>query len=241
MKKLVSLIFASLIVLNLVACGGNAIGNVKSMEDARPLNKYDIKINELTYNDIDVVKFGNYPQSDETSGKSEPIYWIVIGKNEDERLIYLMSKDILDASRYDASGEKHQSYYNDLEVAKFLNNSFLNTAFSTEEKITLQDIGNKYDEHMISTYWPLGAGSDISRCVELLKAKPTKYALRTIIENGREYSMGMNKKTKTGDWWFTTRVIPDDWEVDFCNYDGIINKCLASSFVGVRPFICVKY
>ncbi|MCR5662327.1 MAG: DUF6273 domain-containing protein [bacterium] len=74
------------------------------------------------------IKFGNYPQNQ--GDKPEPIEWIVLGKDDEAQL--LVSRYGLDCKPFNSEFE--DVAWNDCELRKWLNNDFLNTAFSFSEK-----------------------------------------------------------------------------------------------------------
>lgn len=237
MKRIVSLVLASLMVLSLVGCGAGAGGNVKSFEEARTIDQYNKPAEELTYKDIDVVKFGTYPQSDENGNKNEPIFWIPIGKDENERLLYLMSKDVLDSGVY-MSQDKYE-YYSKTEIGSFLNNTFYNIAFSEDEKNIMEKISDSNrDEYIISSGYPLNY-SNVRRFTELMKAKPTKYAKRMVNIDNREYTIGI--KNGFTWWWNSSQGASRNDKMTVFNPEGISEGEEAYIYNGIRPFICVRY
>lgn len=62
-----------------------------------------------------------------------PIQWVVLENDKDAGSVLLMAKQVLDTHAFDsASGA--DSVWKDSEIAKWLNNAFLNTAFSAKEQ-----------------------------------------------------------------------------------------------------------
>ncbi len=76
------------------------------------------------------VWFGSYEQTSSHAG-AEPIEWVVL-EDKGDRLL-LMSKDVLFSSCYSKDYEDY-SWENSL-ARKYLNNNFLNDAFSSEEQV----------------------------------------------------------------------------------------------------------
>ena len=85
---------------------------------------------DTTVEGFDTVKFGSYPQSDATGNKKDPIEWIVLEKGNGKAL--LLSKYILDCKCY--NNVYAEISWEKCDLRKWLNNSFLNTAFSKNEQ-----------------------------------------------------------------------------------------------------------
>ena len=81
------------------------------------------------------IFLGNYWQSDD--GKKEPIEWVVLKEESDS--IYLLSKNCLDCVPY---SDGHQIAWKNCLMRKWLNEYFINEAFSAEEqeRIILSDV-----------------------------------------------------------------------------------------------------
>lgn len=101
------------------------------------------KQNDGSYT-YDCVYFGNYPQSDVTGEKYEPIKWRVLAVKNNAADVYLMADRMLDVMAYKASEneittENQQSYctsWEGADIRKWLNGSagFLGKAFTREEQ-----------------------------------------------------------------------------------------------------------
>ena len=76
------------------------------------------------------VSFGLYEQDNDTSNGKEAIEWRVLAK-EDDRVL-LISRFVLDSQVYDPS--KSGITWENSSLRKWLNDTFLNTSFSEEEK-----------------------------------------------------------------------------------------------------------
>ena len=99
-------------------------------------NCYIGKFGEEKYNLIknikvgDTYKFGSYEQDNKTSNGKEEIEWIVLDK--DGMSLLLISKYALDCQRYNTS--KTSVTWETCSLRKWLNGTFLDTAFSSEEQ-----------------------------------------------------------------------------------------------------------
>ena len=83
----------------------------------------------------DCVLFGAYEQDNDASNGKEDIEWLVLSK-EDDRVL-LISRYALDYQRYNET--KAAVSWETCTLRKWLNDSFLNAAFSAEEQERIQD------------------------------------------------------------------------------------------------------
>lgn len=84
----------------------------------------------------DTVTFGTYEQNNNCSDGNESIEWIVIDKLEDK--IMVVSKCIIAMQPFNTTNEGHISWEK-CTLRKWLNNDFLNEAFSDAEKKLISD------------------------------------------------------------------------------------------------------
>lgn len=163
------------------------------------------KLSERTWKVGDELQFGCYYQ--ESSEKMDPITWCVLG-DYDDNMIWLMSKDILDAKPYcdDPAISSERICWANSSLRQWLNTSFLQTAFNEAEQKVLAKATNLGMDLEISETGPntedlvsILDDSDLSILEEygslikrLLPAKVTPYA----------YSQGAyrDQKTETGIW-----------------------------------------
>ena len=90
----------------------------------------------------DVYTFGTYEQDNDTSNGKENIDWIVL-KKEGNRIL-VISKDILDYKKY--SGYDLMNWKKST-IRTWLNDTFLNTAFSPEEQLMISNTGISGDNN----------------------------------------------------------------------------------------------
>ena len=84
----------------------------------------------------DVVTFGSYEQDAVISNGKEKIDWIVLDKASDGSVL-LISKFGLDQQFYSDDNNQYTKWENS-HIRKWLNNSFLNTAFNSSEKAKIK-------------------------------------------------------------------------------------------------------
>ena len=91
----------------------------------------------------DTLTFGEYEQDNDTSNGKEDIEWLVLAK-EGNRLL-LISDKALDCQQYNESWE--DVTWETCSLRKWMNNTFLNEAFSTEEQKMIQSTNVSADEN----------------------------------------------------------------------------------------------
>ena len=132
------------------------------------------KYGEETYNRIQNIKvgdtytFGAYEQDNITSNGKEAIEWTVLDK--DGMSLLLVSKQALDCKRYNTSYT--DVTWENCSLRKWLNDSFLNEAFSEEEKALIQSTTvSAYNNPSYNT----DPGNDTTDKVFLLSINEAKY------------------------------------------------------------------
>ena len=130
-------IFSLIILTFLLSFGLFACGNNGSNSNS---NNVGLSNNEMT--------FGSYTQN---GNNKSPIEWIVIDDNGNE--ITLLSKYILDTVAYDEKGESGE--WADCSLRTWLNDTFYNEAFTSDEKNKIVISNNKnpdndfYEEEIV--------------------------------------------------------------------------------------------
>ncbi len=126
------LIFALLI--GILPYGGTPVS--KAAETSR--STYGLNNPSTTSDGVttwDCVWFGNYPQSDAAGETKEPIKWRVLSVNGDDA--FLLADTNLDVHSYDTT-YGHVTWET-CGMRGWLNNSFLNKAFSVSEQVAIKD------------------------------------------------------------------------------------------------------
>ncbi len=84
----------------------------------------------------DTIAFGRYEQDNNTSNGAEPIEWLVLDRDGDRAL--LLSQQVLDAQPFCESSAEAE--WNTSDVRAWLNDAFLNAAFSAEAQEKLEEM-----------------------------------------------------------------------------------------------------
>lgn len=149
MKRYISLALCIILVFCLVSCDQNLISGENPLSSVGGNNSHTssgtIKKDPEQAKVGDYILFGNYEQDNNTNNGKEKIEWLVLDK-KGERLL-VISKYNLDSLEFNipknpskVSGE--EAVWESCTLRKWLNNDFLNTAFSAEEQknITISDV-----------------------------------------------------------------------------------------------------
>ncbi len=173
----------------------------------------------------DIVKFGKYEQDNNTSNGKEDIEWIVLAK-EDNRIL-LVSKYALDCKQY--------NFYNGsvtweiCSLRQWLNDAFLNAAFSTEAQALIQYTYVSAEANPIYDINPGNATTDKVFLLSIIEANtyfnsaddrkciPTEYAKA----NGADTSEFIKDGAFTCWWWLRSPGNEQNIAANVCS-DGLI-------------------
>ena len=97
------------------------------------------------------ITFGSYEQDGDESNGAEPIDWLVL--STEDRGILLISKYVLDCVPYNDTDE--EVTWETSSIRKWLNDDFLNTAFTAEEKLRINTVSLQNEDN---TRWGTAAG-----------------------------------------------------------------------------------
>lgn len=141
----------------------------------------------------ETVFFGSYEQDNDTSNGKEDITWIVLAKEDNKILV--ISEEALDCKPY--NNEKYTEVtWETCALRKWLNSSFINSAFSSEEKAKIPAVTVSADKNPKYSTDPGNATQDQIFLLSIAEAEkyfssdsarrctPTEYA----IANGAERS-----------------------------------------------------
>ena len=193
---------------------------------------YSIGIAET--NTFTVCFFGSYEQDGNLSNGKEPIEWIVLKEEGDN--CYLISRYILSLQLYNV--EKEDVTWETCSLRKWLNNEFLNDAFTKMEQTGLL--------HVVTENGNSGAVKDQVFCLSAAEAESIfdtaqdRIAYTSpIVQNDPNYT----NDQRAGVWWLrsrskyngTIRTAQDVFSNGSIGLDNI--RCRT---VGVRPVICIR-
>ena len=156
-----------------------ALGIVNSIQEKFKAEKL------RTANVGDYVLFGSYEQDNNISNGTEDIEWLVLEVNDSKLLV--ISKYALDCKPYDTSRTVDVTWES-CSLRKWLNNDFVNTAFSADEKAMIPIVTISADENPTYNTNPGNATQDQMFLLSISEAnkyfysdsarqcKPTDYA-----------------------------------------------------------------
>lgn len=225
-KKRISLLVLAVIVMAFLAsCGSSA-----SLKNAK-IGSY--------------ITFGHYEQDGDTSNGEEAIEWLVLDKQGDKILV--VSKYVLEERRYNS--EYEEITWETCSLRTWLNGTFYNSAFSSEEKAKIPTVTVSTEDN---PYYGTSGGKDTQDKVFVLSISEvnmyfssdnspecTGTDLLIIREAGEVYDTAMmNEYRQTVlRWWLRTRGKYRNSATQFKRSVDIGDtvNCRVDSTSGVRP------
>jgi hypothetical protein len=187
-----------------------------------------------------VIKFGNYPQNDQY--KKEPIEWRVLAVEGGKAL--LISKYALDCKRYNEKEKDEATSWEECTLRKWLNNDFMNSAFSnTEQSFILLsevtadknpkcDTNQGFDTDDKIFLLSVKEAEQYFKNDEDRKCNPTKFAFN----NGAYQDEGQC-------WWWLRSLGNLSLDASLVFNDGSVNcygRHVLNSSVSVRPALWIN-
>lgn len=118
----------------------NDINVLDKFNNIKTLSEYS---NDISIDNVDNIKFGQYAKSDVSGSNKEPIEWVAVEKDDANKKVLLMTKYIID---YQLFSDSDDIEWKDTRIRKWLNEDFINKAFSDDERIKILDtkLNNNY-------------------------------------------------------------------------------------------------
>ena len=179
----------------------------------------------------DTVTFGNYPQATSTP---DPIEWTVLAVDSVNGKALLLSKYILDAHVYNT--EKVSVSWATCALRDWLNNTFYNAAFNSEEQ-----------SGIVTTHNAGGGLSSDDKVFCLTQDESASYipveADRRAVATQKAIDDGTYAPTDNyGNWWNLDWDVDSYYRVDMISSGGAVSSALVTvAWVGVRPAIWVSF
>ena len=122
----------------------------------------------------DIITFGHYEQDNNLDNGPEPIEWIILDYDEATHRALLLSRYGLEAKPYNT--EEVGTTWEKCTLRSWLNDEFLNAAFSTEEQsaILVTDVDNS-DGQCYNGWGTSGGNNTQDRIFLLSYAEANKY------------------------------------------------------------------
>lgn len=215
------------------------------IEEMIPTSLKDWQLTDLKTAGVgDVVEFGHYEQDNDTSNGKEKIRWKVV--HVDESCLYLVSEYCLDCQPYNEKGTN--SNWSVSSLKEWLENDFLETAFSKKEQEKLVEVTNNAKEFNTKTNSTILSAATTSDIVYLLSVDEMRviYSIDWIgqckaTEYARQQGCPVNDMTGYCEWWTRTRA-------RFSSGVAVIPSTVYHAFsavengkaLGIRPMIVVN-
>ncbi len=155
----------------------------------------------------DKITFGTYEQDNVTSNGTEDIEWLVLAKENNKILV--ISDKALDSQPYN---EKRQSItWEQCSLRKWLNDSFLNAAFSEEERALIQNTTVSADKNPSYNTSPGNATTDkvfllsINEAKKYFNSNDARKCAPTAYAKAQGANTNNTNKTPSGAdacWWW---------------------------------------
>ncbi len=241
LKKQIKTIVIVAIVLDLAAVAFVVVKNMMSDKDRKEAGK-DGAISIESASVGDYIEFGAYEQDNNTSNGKEPIEWRVLEVEGNRAL--LISEKALDCVEYNK--EWKTITWEDCTLREWLNNEFINEAFSSSEKSQIPTVKVEAEDN---SEFGTEAGNDTEDKVFLLSideaemyfdsdderiCKPTEYAVANNADVEEDYGSCW--------WWLRSPGFSQDSAAYVTTNGYVIESGLYvyNYYVAVRPALWVN-
>lgn len=193
-----------------------------------------------------IISFGSYEQDGLISNGSERIEWIVLEVREDKAL--LLSLYALDSQPYNDIYEI--TNWQDCTLRLWLNDSFLKTAFTAEERelIRLTEVDNGKSQN--NKDWNVTGCKNTDDMIFLLSYADTdryfdNQAARICTPTDYAITMGADVRTlddgvTDAAWWWLRSPGETSSHASFVNFDGTrYTNAVGNEYLSVRPALWI--
>lgn len=192
----------------------------------------------------DIVYFGTYEQDNDTSNGKENIEWRVLAK-ENSRVLVISDK-ALDRQPYNSSYTEEVTWEN-CSLRKWLNGTFLNKAFSTEEQAQIQNTTVSADNNPQYSTNPGNATTDkvfllsINEVEKYFNSDEARKCAPTAYAKAQGASTSDTCKTPSGAatcWWWLRSPGDDQSSAAYVYFGGDVfelGNYVYSVLTAVRP------
>ncbi len=188
----------------------------------------------------DYVVYGSYEQDNDSANGKEDIEWLVLAKEGNKAL--LISKYALDCQKYNNSGE---TTWETCSLRKWLNGTFISTAFSTDEQNLI--ISSTITADRNPDYGTSPGKNTIDKIFLLSITEANKYfnsdSARQCQGTAYCYAQGAYKAFNGACWWWlrSPGVISDyAASVDYYSNVNTLGGFMDDDDGGVRPALWVN-
>lgn len=197
----------------------------------------------------DIVYFGTYEQDNDTSNGKENIEWRVLAK-ENSRVLVISDK-ALDRQPYNSSYTEEVTWEN-CSLRKWLNGTFLNKAFSTEEQAQIQNTTVSADNNPQYSTNPGNATTDkvfllsINEVEKYFNSDEARKCAPTAYAKAQGASTSDTCKTPSGAatcWWWLRSPGDDQSSAAYVYFGGNVfelGNYVFSGLNAVRPAMWIS-
>ena len=224
------------------------LGDYKDSQEKRNAIKEDYKKQFLKKAEVgDIVKFGSYEQDNDTANGKEDIEWKVLVKKNGKAL--LISEYALDCKPYNT--ESKDVTWETSSIRRWLNEEFIQAAFSIDEQKQIVKITNKNPN---SSKYRTEGGKDTQDKIFLLSTNEAENYFASDETRACEPTAYVVAKDAYVDdengncqWWLRTPGFAQN-RADFIFHDGAVSvngnevddSFLGYNYVAVRPALWVN-
>lgn len=229
------------------------LNEIDYKDSASKLNSIKLQYQRIMISKAKVgsyVYFGSYEQDNNTLNGKEDIEWLVLAKGDGRVLV--ISKYALDRQVYD-NISTITSTWETCSIRTWLNSTFLNEAFSAEERAIIPSVNVSSDKNPEYETYPGNSTTDQVFLLSISEAKkyfskddkmkcaPTSYAKdlgATTLDMSWQKVDGKYSCT----WWLRSPGGKDNY-VACVGYDGSVDLWgdnIHAACVGVRPALWIK-
>lgn len=220
--------------------------NSNQTEPARSTVSEETEINTSVVNVNDVLSFGHYEQDGIRSNGAETIEWLVLDVQENKAL--LLSLYALDSLPY--NNVYGNTTWEQCSLRSWLNGTFLETAFTAEEKtsILMTEVDNSRLQN--NDEWPVKGSNNTEDLIFLLSYADTDRYFANAearICTPTDYAVSMGADVRTLDdgitdagWWWLRSPGEDSTQASFVNFDGTrYTNIVGNGYLSVRPALWI--
>ena len=192
-----------------------------------------------------IVTFGHYEQDYDTTNGKEPIEWIVLNKDAENRQITLLSKYELDFQRYNEVDTSVT--WETCSLRTWLNNDFLNAAFTANEQAQLATVTVRAEK---SPLFDTDPGNDTQDRVYMLSYNEALEYLpsgsdRKVVPSSYAKGLGAYTDSGCGQWWLRSPGRSSNRAIFIATHGGFYenssyNYNVVTTRIGVRPTIVLS-
>ncbi len=235
MKKVLSVIILFTLIFSLVGCDiDTTTDDSHTLSDTTSTSSIDIE--NTSSNDTSHIffVFGQYEQDGNSDNGAEPIEWIVLKEDGNKKL--LISRYILDYQEFNDTTIAQGTSWKNSTLRKWLNNDFLNLAFSSNEQ--KQIVSSKVQDYKADNV--LG---DITTDKVFLLNKEQAFTLFSSDHDRATTSTNYAKSRKsyvTNGYWLINSYSSDLYKY-LINEEGVNeNNPRVNESEGIRPVIWIN-